>query len=286
MVTHRLLLIEDDFDVAEMLLMYFQALNYEVLHADNGKEGIELARTKFPNLILLDVMLPDMDGYEICYKLRKMSLTKYIPTLFLTQKDERASKVKGLELGADDYITKPFDVDELRLRVEGAIRRATRENLHEARSGLPTGPLIEEERQKRKDSSFSELNFRLHGFSAYTDVYSFMAANDVLYHAGKTIRDVLSEKGQNDDFVGLDKDDFVVLTTSSDTKTLESAITERFNKLVPTFYSFADSSRGGIVLNTGQSNEKFVPMMSLTTGEPHPVNESPKESSGGSVFDW
>ncbi|MEO0597089.1 MAG: response regulator, partial [Chloroflexota bacterium] len=68
--THRLLIVEDDFDVAEMLLMYFRSQNYEVLHADNGKDGIELARTKFPNLILLDVMLPDMDGYEICYRLR------------------------------------------------------------------------------------------------------------------------------------------------------------------------------------------------------------------------
>src|SRR5690606_14863287 len=111
-------------------------------------------------------------GYEICYKLRNMSMTKYIPTLFLTQKDERASKVKGLELGADDYITKPFDIDELRLRVEGGIRRATRENLHEARSGLPTGSYIEDERQKRKGTAFKELAFKLHGFSAYTDVYS------------------------------------------------------------------------------------------------------------------
>src|SRR5690606_19782733 len=115
--------------------------------------------------------------------LRKMSLTKYIPTLFLTQKDERASKVKGLELGADDYITKPFDVDELRLRVEGAIRRATRENLHETRSGLPTGTFIQEERKRREGTSFTELRFKLHGFSSYTDVYSFLAANDVLYHA-------------------------------------------------------------------------------------------------------
>jgi len=284
MAKHRLLLIEDDPDVAEMLLMYFQAIEYEVLHADNGKDGIEMARTKFPNLILLDVMLPDMDGYEICYRLRKMSLTKYIPILFLTQKDERASKVKGLELGADDYITKPFDIDELRLRVEGAIRRATRENLHESRSGLPTGALIEEERKRRNGTGFKELVFKLHHFSSYTDVYSFMAANDVLYHAGKTIRDVLSERGQNDDFVGLDKDDFVVLTTVEDPKFLETAITERFGKLVKTFYSFADSNRGGILLNVGQANEKFVPLMSLATGSPQPENASPKE--GGSAFDW
>jgi DNA-binding response OmpR family regulator len=282
MAKNRLLLVEDDPDVAEMLLMYFEANSYEVLHADNGKEGIELARTKFPNLILLDVMLPDMDGYEICLKLRKMSLTKYIPTLFLTQKDERASKVKGLELGADDYITKPFDIDELRLRVEGAIRRATRENLHESRSGLPTGPLIQEERNRRKGTRYKELVFKLHGFSAYTDVYSFMAANDVIYHAGKTIRDVLSERGQNDDFVGLDKDDFVVLTTADDPRFLESAIAERFNKLVSTFYAFADSSRGGILLNAGQPNEKFVPMMSLTTGKPLAINAK----ASGSSMDW
>jgi DNA-binding response OmpR family regulator len=285
MAKNRLLLIEDDPDVAEMLLMYFEALSYEVLHADNGKEGIELARTKFPNLILLDVMLPDMDGYEICLKLRRMSLTKYIPTLFLTQKDERASKVKGLELGADDYITKPFDIDELRLRVENAIRRATRENLHEARSGLPTGQLIQDERNRRKGSRFRELVFKIHGFSTYTDVYSFMAANDVIYHAAKTIRDVLSERGQNDDFVGLDKDDFVVLTTVDDPRYLETAITERFNQLVSSFYAFADSSRGGILLNAGQENEKFVPMMSLTTGKPQPVTSKPKASTGSSM-DW
>ena len=107
----RLLLIEDDHDVAEMLIMYFASHNYEVLHADSGLAGIDIARTKFPALILLDVMLPYMDGYDVCRHLRQTSMTKYIPILFLTQRDERTAKVKGLELGADDYITKPFDID-------------------------------------------------------------------------------------------------------------------------------------------------------------------------------
>lgn len=286
MADHRLLLIEDDFDVAEMLLMYFQSINYEVMHADNGKAGIELARTSFPNLILLDVMLPDMDGYEICYKLRTMSLTKYIPTLFLTQKDERASKVKGLELGADDYITKPFDVDELRLRVVNAIKRATRENLHETRTGLPTGPLIEEERKQRNKKAFSELEFTLHGFSAYADVYGFIAANEALYHAGKTIRDVLSEMGRNDDFAGIQGDSFIVFTGLSDTQELEDKITERYNELVSTFYSYADSARGGIIHHINENEDEFVPMMSLTTGEPQPLSDKPNESTGDSLLEW
>lgn len=286
MADHRLLLIEDDFDVAEMLLMYFKSIDYEVMHADTGTEGIELARTRFPNLILLDVMLPDMDGYEICYKLRHMSLTKYIPTLFLTQKDERASKVKGLELGADDYITKPFDVDELRLRVVNAIKRATRENLHETRTGLPTGPLIADERNGREAGSFSELEFTLHGFNAYSDVYGFIAANEALYHAGKTIRDVLSEMGLNDDFAGVQGDNFVVFTRTKNTQQLEEKITERFNEMVSTFYSYADSARGGIMHHISEGEEEFVPMMSLTTGEPNPLNDEPNESSGDSLLEW
>lgn len=282
MAKNRLLLIEDDFDVAEMLLMYFQSIGYEVLHADTGQEGIELARTKFPNLILLDLMLPDMDGYDVCIKLRNMSLTKYIPILFLTQKDERAAKVRGLELGADDYITKPFDIDELRLRVEGGIRRATRENLHEVRTGLPTGALIAEERGKRGERAH-ELVFRLHHFGAYADVYSFMAANDVLYHAGRIIRDVLSDAGLNHDFVGIDNDDFVVLTVSDNVAGLEQQVTEGFNAMVHTFYSFADADRGGIVIGEGDGDETFIPMMSLTTGEPQPVEVAPNETN---PFEW
>ena len=86
MANNRLLLVEDDFDVAEMLLMYFRSIGYEVMHADTGEAGIQIARTKFPDLILLDVMLPDMDGYDICRRLRTMSLTKYIPTIFLTDR--------------------------------------------------------------------------------------------------------------------------------------------------------------------------------------------------------
>jgi DNA-binding response OmpR family regulator len=284
MAKHRLLLIEDDFDVAEMLLMYFQSIEYEVLHADTGTEGIELARTRFPHLILLDVMLPDMDGYEICYRLRKMSLTKYIPTLFLTQRDERADKVKGLELGADDYITKPFDIEELRLRVIGAIRRATRENLNEPRTGLPTGSRIDEEREKH-GATFEELVFKLHGFDTYTDVYSFLAANDALYHAGKTIRDVLSETGQNDAFVGIENNDFVVFIKKGYTSDLERRVTDRFNEQVKTFYSYADANQGGIILRKGEADEAFVPMMSLTTSTPQPVIQEPTEASEN-PFEW
>src|SRR5260221_14549306 len=147
MAKKRLLIIEDDVDVAEMLVIYFTSQGYEVLNALTGNDGIAAARAKFPNLILLDVMLPDMDGFDVAKALRTTTLTKYIPITFLTQRDARADKVAGLELGADDYITKPFDVEELQLRIQGSLRRSTREALQDPRIGLPTNALIEEMRQ-------------------------------------------------------------------------------------------------------------------------------------------
>lgn len=265
---HRILLIEDDYDVAEMLLMYFQAQGFDVHHADTGNGGIEMARNTIPHVILLDVMLPDMDGYDTCIGLRNKSLTRYIPILFLTQRDERAAKVKGLELGADDYVTKPFDVDELRLRVQGTIRRATRENLHEARTGLPTGDLVKSELQRRSGESFTQLNFRISDYYTYADVYGFMAAYDVLFHAGKVIQDTLIEYGTDDDFVGIENDDFVIFTYANKVEKIESKIHAHFDDSVKTFYNFADVSRGGLLVNPETDDEELVPFMQLMRVQP------------------
>lgn len=256
----RLLLVEDDFDVAEMLVMYFESHNYEVIHADTGLMGVERARQRFPNLILLDVMLPDMDGYDVCRKLRQTAITKYIPILFLTQRDERASKVRGLELGADDYITKPFDVDELRLRVQRTIQRATRENLHEARTGLPTGPLVHDEITARQ--KHIPLVYRIDAFDVYRDVYGFVAANDVLSYAGHVIQQTLSTSGTDDDFVGIVKNEFVVLTGSDNPQALDKAIRSRFNEEVRAFYSFMDVDQGGVSVG-----DELAPLMMMVSEE-------------------
>src|SRR5690606_9448939 len=154
-------------------LMFFNAEGYEVFHAEFGMDGVNLARAKLPNIILLDIMLPDMDGYDVCRELRSANLTKYIPTVFLTQKNARADKVAGLQLGADDYITKPFDIEELRLRVQGSIARATREHLNERITGLPTGPLVEEEFNsfKTQSSPWTRLDIHISGFDAFRDAY-------------------------------------------------------------------------------------------------------------------
>lgn len=260
MSNKRILLIEDDFDVAEMLLMYFQARGYEIFHAEDGHVGITKARELFPSIILLDVMLPYMDGYEICRRLREVSLTRYIPILFLTQRDERADRVQGLELGADDYITKPFDLEELRLRVGRSIRRAEQTSLHEPRTGLPTGPLVEDE--LRRVTSRRDLRLGVSGLSAYRDVYGFIAADEVFGFAGRCAQAVISAEGTPDDFVGVLDDQFVILTGAAQPSAIEAQIIDRFAAGVRAFYNFVDAERGGVLVQ-----DTFRPFMSLRSAQ-------------------
>src|SRR5512139_2090912 len=114
----RLLVVEDDYDVSNMLRIYFDAQGYETTVATRGEEALEVCRRKLPSLVVLDILLPDINGYEVCRQLRRNARTSHIPIIFLTQKDERSDQIAGLEMGADDYITKPFDLELLLLRVE------------------------------------------------------------------------------------------------------------------------------------------------------------------------
>ncbi|MBN1966502.1 MAG: response regulator [Anaerolineae bacterium] len=263
--TIRLLLIEDDPDVAELLLTYFNMVKFEITHAPDGKEGIALARSQRPSLILLDVMLPDMTGWEIAQKLRSKTLTRYIPIIFLTQRSERSAKIKGLGLGADDYITKPFDVEELRLRVQGTIRRATQERLYEPRTGLPSGSLIEAEWQARASQrGWHRLCVQVSELAAFRDVYGFIAADEALGFAAKAVWEVVQEHGTEDDFIGVDEQDqFVVLTHTHQLKQFQQALGETFATRARALYNFQDAERGYVVLEPGTSQEREAPLMYL-----------------------
>ncbi|MEP7294522.1 MAG: response regulator, partial [Chloroflexota bacterium] len=140
----RILVVEDDSDISNMLRIYFSGQGYEVQVAPRGGDALTMTRKQLPNLIVLDIMLPDMNGYDVCRELRMTTRTSHIPIIFLTQKDERSDKIQGLELGADDYITKPFDIEELKLRVQNAITAANRQTQIDSKSNLPTGRLIED----------------------------------------------------------------------------------------------------------------------------------------------
>ena len=120
-----LLLIEDEQGLAQGIIDAFQYHGYTVVHATNGNEGLILARERRPNLMLLDVMLPDIDGFEVCRTLRASGVQA--PIIMLTSRSDEVDRVVGLEIGADDYVTKPFSMRELIARVKAHLRRSEQE---------------------------------------------------------------------------------------------------------------------------------------------------------------
>jgi PleD family two-component response regulator len=264
----RLLIVEDDLDISRMLTTYFTGQNFDVEIANRGAEALEKTRRSLPNLIVLDIVLPDIDGYEVCRSLRKSTRTSHIPVIFLTQKDERGDRLQGLELGADDYITKPFDIEELKLRVVGAIRRAERESLTDPRSGLPAGRLIEEQLRRliRRDD-WAVLDVRVNDLDGFRDAYGFVAGDNVLRFTAMLLTDAIGELGSSDDFVGhAGGDDFIITTGARAAPLIRQRIKERFAAEIPAHYNFQDRAAVGVLAAPEDKGARRVPLMTLAVG--------------------
>ncbi len=119
----KILIVEDDRDIAEMVEYNLMEEGYKTLSAFNGEDGVKLAKKESPDLIILDIMLPIIDGFEVCRILKKEQITADIPVIILSAKSQETDKIVGLELGADDYITKPFSPRELIARIRAILRR-------------------------------------------------------------------------------------------------------------------------------------------------------------------
>jgi len=270
----RLLIVEDDFDISNMLRIYFSAQGYDVDVAPRGTEALEKTRANMPHLIVLDIMLPDIDGYEVCRNLRMSTRTSHIPVIFLTQKDERSDRLKGLEQGADDYITKPFDIEELKLRVQNAIARSERESLTDPQTGLPSGRLIEDRLRQmiRKRTGWSFMDVRINAFEAFKDVYGFIAANDVLRFAAMLTGEVVDQYGTLDDFVGhAGGDNFIIITTEAAAGNTRNRLKERFKEEILSHYNFMDRQQGFIIAPNEHGVEEQSSLMSMAVGVVSPA---------------
>jgi diguanylate cyclase (GGDEF)-like protein len=264
----RLLVVEDDTDISNMLKIYFGSLGYDVDIAPRGQEALDKTRQVLPHLIVLDIMLPDIDGYEVCRNLRTSTRTSHIPVIFLTQKDERSDRLQGLELGADDYITKPFDIEELKLRVQGAIRRSEREALTDPRSGLPAGRLIEEQlRVTIRQNGWAYMDIRINYFDQFRDVYGFVAGDDVLRFTAMLLGEVVDEKGTAADFIGhAGGDNFIVITNEANAQEIRNLLKDRFAEEVLTHYNFMDRQQGFITVTGADGQMVESPLMTLSIG--------------------
>ncbi|MFN8382818.1 MAG: response regulator [Anaerolineales bacterium] len=261
----KILIVEDDLDVAEMLNAYFRVQGYEVFTVNWGEDGVRSSQQDHPDLVILDIRLPDIDGYEVARRLRSDRRTSDIPIIFLTEKRDRSDRLQGLEIGADDYITKPFDVQELRLRVRNALKRVSQGSLTNPVTGLPEGALVDEKLSEVIGRDGSALLFvLLENMDAFREAYGFVASDDVLRAISLMIVNTMREVSRPEDFLGhLTGTDFVLVLPPSNLAALSEKLKTRLDQSMEYFYPIKD--RDQMAKRSDKLGAKIVEIHSLKT---------------------
>ncbi len=261
----KILIIEDDLDVAEMLNAYFRVQGYEVFTVNWGEDGVRSSQQDHPDLVILDIRLPDIDGYEVARRMRADRRTSDIPIIFLTEKRDRSDRLQGLEIGADDYITKPFDVQELRLRVRNALKRVSQGSLTNPVTGLPEGALVDEKLSEIIGKDGAALLFvMLDNMDSFREAYGFVASDDVLRAISLMIVNTMREVSRPEDFLGhLSGTDFVLVLPPSNLVALSEKLQGRLDQSMEYFYPIKD--REQMAKRSDKLGAKIMEIPSLKT---------------------
>ena len=258
------LIVDDDADIRMFLALTLELNGFDTVEASDGEEGLAKAVAHAPSVILMDVMMPRIDGIEAIRRLRADGRVSHIPVIILTARAQVIDKVEGLTTGADDYITKPFDPEELIARVRATLRRAQQMRTVSPLTGLPGNTRIEQELRRRVDAQqpFALLYADLNQFKEYNDHYGFMRGDEVLRRLAEVIMEVVGELGDAETFVGhIGGDDFVVLTGLERYEEIAHQICARFDATVGTHYDPEDRKRGYIeVLDRQGVVRRFAPV--------------------------
>lgn len=229
----RILVIEDDTDTADMLKIFFSSLGSSVEIVSTGEQALRAVNAEQPDVIILDILLPDMDGYAVCRKLRSSEPGRHIPIVFLTQKDDRSDILSGLQIGADDYLTKPFDLEELNLRVRNALQRSRTYRELDAHTSLPTGELVRSKLVRLlPQSNWAVLLCRIMDYETIRNSSGPFAADKILAGTADQLERLMRKHDETISFVGyLNGGDFIVITQGDFTKAVYVACHNQFQSL-------------------------------------------------------
>jgi diguanylate cyclase (GGDEF)-like protein len=246
-----------------------RSAGYDVAVAGDGEEALEKAAELRPDLVLLDVMMPRVDGFEVAQRLRKNPQTANTSIIMLTAKALSADKVTGLQSGADDYIIKPFDPIELLARVKGTLRRAKEMRNLSPLTGLPGNIRIQEEieRQVREDRPFAVLYSDLDNFKTYNDQKGFVRGDRLIQATARIIQDAVVEFGGAESFVGhVGGDDFVAVVPPDVAEDVAKRICERFTEHLPEIYDAEDLERGHVRMEDRKGVMQDIPLVAVSVG--------------------
>lgn len=262
----RVLVVEDDETTRGALCSLLDDAGYICDEASDGEGAVDAMRDARFDLVLLDLGLPGMSGAEVHRQLRRDPRTRFLPIVFLTAHSDRKVKLEQLEAGAEDFITKPYDADELLARVGAAVRRSSGLRAVNPLSGLPGNLTITEEIDTRltRGEHFALLYVDIDRFKEFNDHYGFGRGDSVI----TMLAEVLTQAaGVNERFVGhVGGDDFVLLARADEGERLAEEVTGRFDEAIRAFYDPEDRERGWIEARDRRGRLRHTPVATVSIG--------------------
>jgi diguanylate cyclase (GGDEF)-like protein len=265
----NLLVVDDDPFIARLLEIELRAAGYEVRVASDGIQALDIARERCPDLVLADVMMPNMDGFELTRRLRQDPRTSGVSIIMLTARGLSADKLEGFAIGADDYIVKPFDTPELLARIRGVLRRSRDMRAQSPLTGLPGNVRIEEEIDARVEQGidFAILYADLDNFKAFNDHYGFLRGDQAIQFSASLIDRIARELAADDAFVGhVGGDDFVIVVPPPLAAKVAEEIVERFDQAAPDLYDGEDRERGYVEVVNRRGELQRFPLLTVSIG--------------------
>ncbi|HTP10476.1 MAG TPA: response regulator [Anaerolineae bacterium] len=266
MTKGSVLIVPADDTTLELLRAYFASAQYAILTARSKDEALHLARQSLPQAMIVDLDVPDVDVAALCQEVRLSPRTQHIHITLLTPHARHDDRLVALSSGADEFLPKPVDAEELGLRLRNALRRAEFQNLVDPVTGLPGSRLVEEQLRAllRKKEPWALVRANLRGFKAFSTAYGFLAGEEVLRFVAQTFKHVVDETGAPDDFLGhAGGDNFVVITTLSRGAIVRQTLIERINAGVLAHYSFREREQGYVILKGSDGVETQAPLITL-----------------------
>ncbi|MEE9179139.1 MAG: response regulator [Acidimicrobiia bacterium] len=268
-MSERVLVADDDPDILTVVKINLELDGFEVDTAVDGEDAIQKATSTPPNVIVLDIMMPRMDGLTALHRLRSQAATANIPIILLTARGLPEDRVRGLELGADDYITKPFDITELAARVRAVLRRTQAARDLSPLTGLPGNFKITAEVEDciRDGRPFALVHGDLDNFKAFNDHYGFMRGDEVIRFCASSFIEAAETLGMEGTFVGhIGGDDFVAIIPPEMAEAFAKEVIERFDDGILDLYDTADALRGYIEVIDRRGERYAFPVVSLSLG--------------------
>jgi diguanylate cyclase (GGDEF)-like protein len=262
-----LLIVDDEPDLRRILETLLHEDGYRVVTTGAGAEALALAQKQSFDLIILDLLLPDLDGFSVLGALRARPSTALTPIILLSARDSADEKVRGLQLGADDYVTKPFSAAELLARLRAALRRRELEGGANPSTRLPGNVAIERTIRRRIESNqpIAVCYTDLDNFKAYNDTYGFLKGDAIIHQTAHVLLAAVEQAGNRDDFVGhIGGDDFIVITTPDRAEAVCARAIAAFDALAPLFYDAETRARGYIDAHDRQGRPMRFPIVSLS----------------------